>query len=238
MTFSILCRKRNIHCPLWYGLQQSRTWSSLNHLRTQDENGTELLCLGTWTQPYCRNVGLERCKKTKQNWCVWFHSGDNSGVTKTSLKGHKCRISKMQAVLNASVTYTVCELMKGILQVDTMNYVGQLAGQVLVTVKELYKGLNQATLSGCIDVIVVRQPDGTFQCSPFHVRFGKLGVLRSREKVVSVHVTWREIITFYYQQMYLHWHCYIYNICCTNALIMLSLCFTYLAKEDSCCFKM
>lgn len=66
-----------------------------------------------------------------------------------------------------------------------MNYVGQLAGQVLVTVKELYKGINQATLSGCIDVIVVRQPDGTFQCSPFHVRFGKLGVLRSREKVVS-----------------------------------------------------
>lgn len=77
-----------------------------------------------------------------------------------------------------------------------MNYVGQLAGQVLVTVKELYKGLNQATLSGCIDVIVVRQPDGTFQCSPFHVRFGKLGVLRSREKVVSVHITQREINTF------------------------------------------
>lgn len=67
-----------------------------------------------------------------------------------------------------------------------MNYVGQLAGQVLVTVKELYKGINQATLSGCIDVIVVRQPDGTFQCSPFHVRFGKLGVLRSREKVVRI----------------------------------------------------
>ena len=40
-----------------------------------------------------------------------------------------------------------------------MNYVGQLAGQVIVTVKELYKGINQATLSGCIDVIVVRQQD-------------------------------------------------------------------------------
>lgn len=66
-----------------------------------------------------------------------------------------------------------------------MNYVGQLAGQVIVTVKELYKGINQATLSGCIDVIVVRQQDGTYQCSPFHVRFGKLGVLRSKEKVVS-----------------------------------------------------
>ncbi|KAM3593010.1 uncharacterized protein V6R79_003856 [Siganus canaliculatus] len=69
-----------------------------------------------------------------------------------------------------------------------MNYVGQLAGQVLVTVKELYKGINQATLSGCIDVIVVRQPDGTFQCSPFHVRFGKLGVLRSREKIIDIEI--------------------------------------------------
>ncbi|XP_006524849.1 phosphatidate phosphatase LPIN2 isoform X1 [Mus musculus] len=66
---------------------------------------------------------------------------------------------------------------------QTMNYVGQLAGQVLVTVKELYKGINQATLSGCIDVVVVRQQDGSYQCSPFHVRFGKLGVLRSKEKV-------------------------------------------------------
>ncbi|XP_061110557.1 phosphatidate phosphatase LPIN2-like isoform X2 [Conger conger] len=71
---------------------------------------------------------------------------------------------------------------------DTMTYVGQLAGQVLGTVKQLYKGINQATLSGCIDVVVVRQPDGTFHCSPFHVRFGKLGILRSREKVVDIEV--------------------------------------------------
>ncbi|XP_038557508.1 phosphatidate phosphatase LPIN1 isoform X1 [Micropterus salmoides] len=69
-----------------------------------------------------------------------------------------------------------------------MNYVGQLAGQVFVQVKELYKGLNPATLSGCIDVIVVRQPDGSLQCSPFHVRFGKMGVLRSREKVVDIEI--------------------------------------------------
>lgn len=69
-----------------------------------------------------------------------------------------------------------------------MNYVGQLAGQVLVTVRELYKGINQATLSGCIDVIVVRQQDGTYLCSPFHVRFGKLGVLRSKEKVIDIEI--------------------------------------------------
>ncbi|XP_056670722.1 phosphatidate phosphatase LPIN1 isoform X10 [Monodelphis domestica] len=74
------------------------------------------------------------------------------------------------------------------LNAQTMNYVGQLAGQVFVTVKELYKGLNPATLSGCIDIIVVRQPNGNLQCSPFHVRFGKMGVLRSREKVVDIEI--------------------------------------------------
>ncbi|XP_026530088.1 phosphatidate phosphatase LPIN1 isoform X3 [Notechis scutatus] len=71
---------------------------------------------------------------------------------------------------------------------QTMNYVGQLAGQVFVTVKELYKGLNPATLSGCIDIIVIRQPNGNLQCSPFHVRFGKMGVLRSKEKVVDIEI--------------------------------------------------
>ncbi|NWW47203.1 LPIN3 phosphatase, partial [Pedionomus torquatus] len=69
-----------------------------------------------------------------------------------------------------------------------MNYVGQLAESVFVTVKELYRGLNPATLTGCIDVVVVRQPDNSFQCSPFHVRFGKLGVLRSKEKVVDIEI--------------------------------------------------
>lgn len=72
-------------------------------------------------------------------------------------------------------------------QSQTMNIVGQLAETVFVTVKELYRGLNPATLTGGIDVIVVRQPDRSFQCSPFHVRFGKLGVLRSKEKIVGVY---------------------------------------------------
>uniref|UniRef100_F6R3E9 phosphatidate phosphatase n=1 Tax=Callithrix jacchus TaxID=9483 RepID=F6R3E9_CALJA len=80
---------------------------------------------------------------------------------------------------------------------QTMNYVGQLAGQVFVTVKELYKGLNPATLSGCIDIIVIRQPNGNLQCSPFHVRFGKMGVLRSREKVevIPMHLATSPILS-------------------------------------------
>uniref|UniRef100_A0A8D2Q486 phosphatidate phosphatase n=1 Tax=Varanus komodoensis TaxID=61221 RepID=A0A8D2Q486_VARKO len=69
-----------------------------------------------------------------------------------------------------------------------MNYVGQIAETVLGTVKELYRGLNPATLTGCIDVIVVRQPDGSLLCSPFHVRFGKLRVLHSSEKVVDIEI--------------------------------------------------
>lgn len=67
-----------------------------------------------------------------------------------------------------------------------MNYVGQLAGSVLGRVRDLYNGVNPATLSGSIDVVVVRQPDGSFRSSPFHVRFGKLGILRSSEMTVSV----------------------------------------------------
>ncbi|NXF05120.1 LPIN3 phosphatase, partial [Smithornis capensis] len=69
-----------------------------------------------------------------------------------------------------------------------MNYVGHLAETVFVTVKELYRDLNPATLTGSIDVVVVRQPDNSFKCSPFHVRFGKLGVLRSKEKVVDIEI--------------------------------------------------
>lgn len=65
-----------------------------------------------------------------------------------------------------------------------MQYVGTLFS----TVTEFYKELNPATLSGAIDVIVVKQPDGTWACSPFHVRFGKLQLLRPHEKVVEVRV--------------------------------------------------
>ncbi len=41
---------------------------------------------------------------------------------------------------------------------------------------------------GAIDVIVVEQEDGTFKGSPFHVRFGKLGVIRSKEKIVDIEI--------------------------------------------------
>ena len=46
--------------------------------------------------------------------------------------------------------------------------------------------INSATLSGCMDIVVVRQPDGTLKSSPFHVRFAKLKILKSSRKSVSI----------------------------------------------------
>jgi len=59
---------------------------------------------------------------------------------------------------------------------------------IVKNVKEFYSEINAATLTGAIDVIVVEQEDGTFKSSPFHVRFGKLGVLKAKEKIVDLEI--------------------------------------------------
>ncbi|KAF9932652.1 hypothetical protein FBU30_007649 [Linnemannia zychae] len=64
----------------------------------------------------------------------------------------------------------------------------QSVGSFFSTVSKFYNEINPATLSGAIDVVVVEQANGDLACSPFHVRFGKLSILRPQEKVVSVHV--------------------------------------------------
>jgi Uncharacterized protein involved in plasmid maintenance len=56
----------------------------------------------------------------------------------------------------------------------------------------IHSVLYKATLSGAIDIIVSEQMDGTLLCSPFHVRFGKLKVLKSAEKEVSIFVNGKE----------------------------------------------
>jgi len=47
---------------------------------------------------------------------------------------------------------------------------------------------NQATFSGCVDVMVVQQKDGSLKSTPFHIRLGKLKVLKSKNKEVKIHV--------------------------------------------------
>ena len=55
----------------------------------------------------------------------------------------------------------------------------------MFSLQEFYSEINGSTLTGAIDVVVVEQEDGTFKSSPFHVRFGKMGVLKAKEKIVS-----------------------------------------------------
>lgn len=57
--------------------------------------------------------------------------------------------------------------------------------KLVSTVNQFYREINPSTLSGAIDVIVVKKPNGELICSPFHVRFGKLLVLRPQEKKVN-----------------------------------------------------
>ncbi|KAI6189639.1 Lipin 3 [Aphelenchoides bicaudatus] len=62
-----------------------------------------------------------------------------------------------------------------------MNYVYNIF-------KYYYQGINPATLSGAIDVIVVEQPDGTYLSTPFHVRFGKWSVFNVEDKFVDIQI--------------------------------------------------
>lgn len=48
------------------------------------------------------------------------------------------------------------------------------------------KDINTATLTGCVDIAVCERKDGTLSSTPFHVRFGKLKVLRTQCKNVMI----------------------------------------------------
>jgi phosphatidate phosphatase LPIN len=44
-----------------------------------------------------------------------------------------------------------------------------------------------------MDIIVIKQPDGSLKSSPFHVRFGKLKILRAKnERPVCITVNDKE----------------------------------------------
>lgn len=65
----------------------------------------------------------------------------------------------------------------------------QFVGKVISSVSEFYRDINPSTLSGAIDVVVVEDIEsGELTCSPFHVRFGKLQLLRPQEKAVELKI--------------------------------------------------
>lgn len=65
-----------------------------------------------------------------------------------------------------------------------MNYLGlgvvsRAGARFVSSFKDLYNDLNGANLTGAVDVIAIKQVDGTIKATPFHVRFGKWGVFRT-----------------------------------------------------------
>lgn len=61
------------------------------------------------------------------------------------------------------------------------GYMGKLFTAVSAALE-----FNTATLSGAIDIVVIEDDKGRRQCSPFHVRFGKLQLLKSRGIPVDI----------------------------------------------------
>jgi len=64
---------------------------------------------------------------------------------------------------------------------------------IVKSLVEGYSKINTATRTGAIDVVFVEQEDGTFASTPFHVRFGKLGVVWSGSKCVDIEINGKEV---------------------------------------------
>lgn len=71
----------------------------------------------------------------------------------------------------------------------------QFVGKLVTSVSDFYRDLNPATLTGAMDVIVVEDTNSKERaCTPFHVRIGKLNLMRPQDKRVEVQVN-GEVIT-------------------------------------------
>ena len=80
-----------------------------------------------------------------------------------------------------------------------LGKVGRAGARLMHSCRELYNDVNAAYLTGAVDVLVVRQKDGSLRSTPFHARFGKLGVLRTGDfKEVGVYGCRNRRMTYSY----------------------------------------
>jgi phosphatidate phosphatase PAH1 len=63
----------------------------------------------------------------------------------------------------------------------------------LYKLKDYCNDINGTNFNGAIDVIVIKNKDNTYSSSPFHVRFGKIGVLKSKEKLVNIELNGKPV---------------------------------------------
>ncbi|KII71959.1 Phosphatidate phosphatase LPIN2 [Thelohanellus kitauei] len=61
-------------------------------------------------------------------------------------------------------------------------------GGLVSNFANLYQDINPSKLSGAIDVVVIRQPDGTLKSSPFYVKFGVLDIIKAGNQEVDIYV--------------------------------------------------
>ena len=47
-------------------------------------------------------------------------------------------------------------------------------------------------LSGAMDILVIEEPEGEYRSSSFHVRFGSLKVVHSKERDIEIYVNGRK----------------------------------------------
>lgn len=69
----------------------------------------------------------------------------------------------------------------------------QYFGRAIGTVSRTWNSINPSTLSGAIDVVVIKQSNDEYHCSAFHIRFGKISLLRPSQKGVDFYVNDRKI---------------------------------------------
>eukprot|EP00834_Sanchytrium_tribonematis_P000785 NODE_15_length_50561_cov_0.608081.p16 type:complete len:361 gc:universal NODE_15_length_50561_cov_0.608081:25577-24495(-) len=75
------------------------------------------------------------------------------------------------------------------------SYAYKNASSAVSWIKDVYSEINPSTLSGAIDILVIEHLDGSLSCSPFHVRFGKLSILRTQDQIVHLKVNGKIIDT-------------------------------------------
>ena len=49
--------------------------------------------------------------------------------------------------------------------------------------------------TGAVDVVIVEQIDGSYKSTPFHVRFGKIGVVWSQNKQLDLEINGQVSVT-------------------------------------------
>ncbi|KAJ3332745.1 hypothetical protein HDU76_013230 [Blyttiomyces sp. JEL0837] len=160
------------HRQLWWEKNVKPNIARLNNTEGMDVSARASSLMGTRSSPFGQPIQVlsmeERTKIFKAN---------SQSLIKMP-KGYKRDIDNAKRDLKVQENIESGKLDERL----------QAWREVVSTVADFYGNINPATLSGAIDIVVVQQESGELSCSPFHVRFGKLKLLRPVEKKVLISI--------------------------------------------------